>query len=274
MKLNPLTQYFRHPILHISLPSQGKFYPANTIDLIDENQYPVLSLTRQDEMVFMTASGQVGGSSIVSVIQSCVPNIKDAWKMPAIDIDKLLIAIKIATHGTQLEADTACTNCETVNKIDVDLQKVLDQISSPDYSIPAEVGDIKIYFRPITYQQLWDNNQIQFNEEDIINMLQDDSVDDQIKSDKIDELLEKVRSLSTQILLQNIHHVQTPTERVDDSEYIAEWINNCDRSVYVQLQEGIDKYNADTQIKSVNVTCSACATSYQHSYTLDMSNNK
>ena len=79
MKLNPLTQYFRHPVLHVSLPSQGKFYPANAIDLIKENQYPILSLTRQDEMVFMTTTGQVSGSSVVSVIQSCVPNIKDAW---------------------------------------------------------------------------------------------------------------------------------------------------------------------------------------------------
>jgi hypothetical protein len=274
MKLNPLTQYFRHPILHISLPSQGKFYPANTIDLIDENQYPVLSLTRQDEMVFMTTTGQVSGSSMVSVIQSCVPNIKDAWKVPAIDIDKLLIAIKIATHGTELESDTTCTNCETANKISVDLQKALDQVSAADYSVPVQIGEIEIYFRPITYQQLWDNNQIQFNEEDIINMLQDDSVDSQIKSNKIDELLAKVRSLSTQILLQNIHHVQTPTERVDDSEYIAEWLNNCDRSVFVQLQDSVNKYTADTQIKSVDVTCSACATIYQHSYTLDMSDNK
>ena len=274
MKLNPLTQYFRHPILHISLPSQGKFYPANAIDLIKENQYPILSLTRQDEMVFMTTTGQVSGSSVVSVIQSCVPNIKDAWKVPAIDIDKLLIAIKIATHGTELESDTTCTNCETVNKISVDLQKALDQVSAPDYSVPVQIGEIEIYFRPITYQQLWDNNQIQFNEEDIINMLQDDSVDDQIKSNKIDELLAKVRSLSTQILLQNIHHVQTPTERVDDSEYIAEWLSNCDRSVFVQLQDSVNKYTADTQIKSVDVTCSACATTYQHGYTLDMSNNK
>jgi len=274
MKLNPLTQYFRHPVLHISLPSQGKFYPKNAIDLVEENQYPVLSLTRQDEMVFMTASGQVSGSSVVSVIQSCVPNIKDAWKMPAIDIDKLLIAIKIATHGTQLEADTVCTNCETVNKISVDLQKALDQVSAPDYSVPVQIGEIEIYFRPITYQQLWDNTQIQFNEEDIIDMLQNDSVDDQTKSDKIDELLAKVRSLATQILLQNIHHVQTPVERVDNPEYIAEWLSNCDRSVYVQLQDSVNKYTADTQIKSVDVTCSACATLYQHGYTLDMSDNQ
>jgi hypothetical protein len=138
----------------------------------------------------------------------------------------------------------------------------------------VRLGEIEIYFRPITYQQLWDNTQIQFNEEDIIDMLQDDSVDEQIKSDKIDELLAKVRSLSTQVLLQNIHYVQTPTERVDDPEYIAEWLSNCDRSVYVQLQDSVNKYTADTQIKSVDVTCSACATLYQHGYTLDMSDNE
>ena len=273
MTPNPLTQYFRHPVLHVALPSQGKFYPKNSIDLIDNNQYPVLALTRQDELVFMTVTGQVNGASMASVIQSCVPNIKNAWKMPAVDIDKLLVAIKIATHGAVLTVDTQCPNCETANPVSVDLQKAIDEISAADYSTPVKIGELEIYLHPITFQQLWDNNQIEFNEEEIVAMLENDATDKETKSAKIDQLLERIRTLTTQVLSQNIHLVKTPAAQVQDPEHIAEWLRNCDRSVYTTLQDSIAAYTADTQIKPVDVACSACATKYSHAYTLDMSNN-
>lgn len=274
MNPNPLNQYFRHPVLHVSLPSQGKFYPKNSIDLTQDNQYPVLPLTRQDELVFMTATGQINGSSIVSIIQSCIPNIKNAWKMPVIDIDKILVAIKIATHGTQLDVVSTCPNCEHSNQMLVDLQSVIDQIPAPDYSAPVEIEDLRVYFKPISYQQLTDNNKIQFNEEDIVSMLQDSTIDEHVKSDKIEKLLEKVRALATTVLCQNIQRVETPTAKVEEPEHISEWLNNCDRTVYMQLQDSIVKYKVDTEIKPADVTCTNCATSYQHVYNLDISNNE
>jgi hypothetical protein len=273
MNSNPLSHYFRKPALHISLPSAGRFYPENAIDLIDDNQYPILPLTRQDEMVFMTATTQNNGSPVVSIIESCVPNIKDAWKMPAVDIDKLLVAIKIAAHGTKLDIVSVCTNCEQENQSTMDLQMAVELIESPNYDEPLRIDDLEIYFQPVSYRQLNDNNLSQFDEESLITMLTDDSVDEQVKSDKIAELLSTIRKMATTVLSQNIQYVQTPSGRVDEQEYIREWLSNCDSKIYMQLQGQVIKNKELAELKPAEITCANCATQYQHLYNLNISNN-
>lgn len=273
MNSNPLSQYFRKPALHVSLPSTGRFYPENSIDLIENNQYPILPLTRQDEMVFMTATTQIDGSPAVSIIQSCVPNIKDAWKMPAVDIDKLFVAIKIATHGNNLDITSVCTNCEQENKSTVDLQTAIELIKSPNYDEPLRIDDLEIYFQPVNYRQLNDNNLSQFDEESLVTMLTDNSIDEQVKSDKISDLLDKIRKMATTVLSQNVLYVQTPNGRVDEQEYIFEWLSNCDSKIYMQLQERVIKNKELAELKPAEITCSNCSTQYQHVYNLDISNN-
>jgi hypothetical protein len=273
MNSNPLSHYFRKPVLYISLPSAGRFYPENAIDLIDDNQYPILPLTRQDEMVFMTATTQNNGSPVVSIIESCVPNIKDAWKMPAVDIDKLLVAIKIAAHGTKLDIVSVCPNCEQENQSAVDLQMAVELIESPNYDEPLRIDDLEIYFQPVSYRQLNDNNLSQFDEESLITMLTDDSVDEQVKSDKIAELLSTIRKMATTVLSQNIQYVQTPSGRVDEQEYIREWLSNCDSKIYMQLQGQVIKNKELAELKPAEITCANCATQYQHVYNLNISNN-
>jgi len=273
MNPNPLSQYFRHPKLHVQLPSCGKFYPADAIDLIENNEYPVLPLTRQDELAFMTGSSQVNGSSIVSVIQSCVPNIKNVWKMPAIDLDKLLVAVKIASHGDQLKITATCTACGHEDQPMVNLQQVLDQIISPDYNQPLHIADLKIHFRPPSYQQLNDNDQITLDDESVVTMLEDNDIDNQVKAEKVAELLQKVKSIATRVLSENIRHVETPDATVDSQEHIFEWLANCDQSVYMQIQEYIIKNKEQTEVKPAEITCSSCATQYQQAYNLNIPNN-
>jgi hypothetical protein len=273
MTPNPLNQYFRHSVLQVSLPSGGKFYAENTINPSENNQYPVLAMTRQDELVFMSDVGQATGTAVVSVIESCVPDIKDAWAVPVIDIDKLLTAIKLATHGPELSVVAQCPSCQHEEKISVNLTDAIDQISSVDYDIPEEIDDLKIFFKPITYREITDINQNQFSEIDAESLLQDNA-DPANQAEKIDELLTKVRSLSTQVLTKNIHSVQTPEAEVRDPEHIAEWLRNCDRTVYMQLQNSIIARRAPAELKPAAVTCSNCANQYTQAYSLDLSNNK
>ena len=99
---NPLTSYMRQPKIYISLPSQGNFWPEHSIDMPENNELPVYSMTARDELLFKTPDALMNGQSIVDVIQSCVPNIKNAWVTPSIDLDTILIAIRIATYGEDM----------------------------------------------------------------------------------------------------------------------------------------------------------------------------
>ena len=102
---NPLAKYFRQPKIYISLPSQGKYYPPGVLVETENGEYPVYSMTARDELTFKTPDPLFNGQATVDVIQSCFPHIKDAWRIPSIDMDAILIAIRIATFGEDLDID-------------------------------------------------------------------------------------------------------------------------------------------------------------------------
>jgi len=66
---NPLKKYFRQPKIYISLPSQGKFYPDGSIEMTENGELPVYSMTAKDEMIIKTPDALLNGSSTVEVIQ-------------------------------------------------------------------------------------------------------------------------------------------------------------------------------------------------------------
>jgi hypothetical protein len=103
---NPLQQYFRQPAIYVKLPSQGKFYANNTLDLPPTGELPVYPMTAIDEITYRTPDALFNGQSTVNVLQSCVPNIKNGWAVPAMDIDTLLVAIRIASYGHNIRERT------------------------------------------------------------------------------------------------------------------------------------------------------------------------
>ena len=101
-KANPLANYFRQPKMYMRLPSHGQFYPEGALDKSEIDEYPVYAMTAKDELMFKTPDALMNGQAVVDVVQNCIPNIKDAWQVPSIDMDIILIAIRIATYGEKL----------------------------------------------------------------------------------------------------------------------------------------------------------------------------
>jgi len=120
-KKNPLAGFFRQPKIYVSLPSKGKFYSQGALDRSENGQYAVYAMTAKDELMFKTPDALLSGQSTVELIKSCMPAILDPWKMPSIDIDFALIAIRIATYGNKMEVNTQCPHCNADNNYDVDL---------------------------------------------------------------------------------------------------------------------------------------------------------
>ena len=154
---NPLKQYFRKPGIWIKLPSQGEFYNEKPADFNDMGEIPVYPMTAKDELTLKTPDALLSGQSTVEVIKSCIPAILDPWKMPSFDLDAVLIAIRVASYGHEMELDTSCPNCAETTEISLDLRKVLERLSRGDYSEPVKIGDLEIHFKPLNYRQITSN---------------------------------------------------------------------------------------------------------------------
>lgn len=272
MNSNPLSQYFRQPAIYIRLPSNGKFYPAGSLEKTENGEYPIFPMTTLDEITYRTPDALFNGTAVVSVIQSCMPNIKNAWNMPSIDIDTVLVAIRIATYGHSLDISTRCPKCTTEADYGLDLRGVLDQIKAPDYDNRLELGDLEVYLHPMNYKQMTDNSLSQFEDQKILQMMQDSEVSEKDKLNQISEVLKKITTVTTRALSQNIAMVKTPNSQVTDSNHITEWLANCDRNRFNKIRDFIIDTKNRSELQPLHIKCGNCQHEYDQAYTLDMTN--
>ena len=208
---NPLQQYFRQPAIYLRLPSNGEFYPDGSIDMPVNKEIPIFPMTAIDEITYRTPDALFNGTAVINVIQSCCPNIKNAWDIPAMDVDSLLVAVRIASYGHNMEFETTCPHCNNVSNRILDLRSVLDRMKAPDYKETITQGDLEIFFRPMTYKNLNDNNLVQFEEQKILQMLPESGVTDEKKMEVLSAALKKITEVTVHALTQSIGAVKTPS---------------------------------------------------------------
>jgi hypothetical protein len=269
---NPLKQFFRQPSIYIRLPSQGQYYPPGTLEMTANKEFPVYPMTAIDEITYRTPDALFNGDAVVSVIQSCLPNIKNAWYMPATDLDSILIAIRIASYGHELPFSSMCPSCGNEDERLADLRVMLDNMKGPDYSLPIKHGDMEIYLKPMTYKNLTDNNKSQYEEQRILSQIPTEGDDiEKIRSFQYTEILKKITEITIKALAQSISVIKTPQAQVTEQEYILELLANCERSLFNQIRDYIIEAKASAEMKPLDLECSSCKHKYQQAITLNMS---
>jgi len=270
MSNNPLQQFFRQPAIYIKLPSNGKFYPEGALIMPENGEIPVYPMTAVDEITYRTPDALFNGTAVVNVIQSCVPAIKNAWFIPAMDIDTLLVSIRIASYGHALDLDSTCPACNTDAELSLDLRTVLDTIRPGQYSEPIRHRDLEIYLKPMTYRSLNDNNSMQFEEQRVLQMLPGSDLPDEEKVTRLGDALKKITSITVKALADSIAAVKTPDSLVTDRAFIEEFLQNCDRSLFGNIRKQIVDLKLSGELKPMNIKCNDCGHDYQQPFTLDM----
>ena len=269
---NPLQRYFRQPAIYIKLPSGGKHYPEGSIDIPPNQELPVYPMTAMDEITYRTADALFNGSAVINVIKSCVPNILDPWQMPVSDIDTVLIAIRMASYGHELELESKCPQCEQENDFSLDMRIVMEKIRMPDYDTSVLSGDVEIYFKPLTYQEQNENAIKQFEDQKILQAVPDTDLPQQEKLDLINSALIKLGEMSVRSIVNSISMIRAGGDLVTDLEHIAEFVRNCDRATYNLMRDKIISIRDQSRIEPVQAKCNNCGHQYETPFTLDVSN--
>jgi hypothetical protein len=271
MSNNPLRQYFRQPAIYVKLPSKGQFYPQGAINMPANGELPVYPMTAIDEITYRTPDALFNGQATVNVLQSCVPDIKDVWSTPVMDIDTLLISIRIASYGHDMEFSTKCPKCQNECEHVIDLRSVLDKMRTPDYNKSLKSGDLEIFFRPMTYKNVNDNNAMQFENQKLLQMLPDADVAENEKISALGAAFKRITEVTIHALAQSIAAVKTPQALVSESEYIEELLKNCDRELFNRIRDHIVNLKSQTEMAPMQLTCPECKNQYEQAITLDMS---
>ena len=266
---NPLKQFFRQPAIYLRLPSNGEFWPDGSLDFPQNKELPVYPMTAIDEITYRTPDALYNGQAVINVIQSCIPNIRDAWAMPTIDLNAILVAIRIASYGHDMEIITKCPECQSDAEFTLDLRNVLDRLRCGDFHKEITYGDLVITFRPMNYENQNVSNQQQFEQQKRIQMIQLSDLSDADKITELNNSLQKITELTIEALKWSIASIRTPHALVTEPEFIHEFINNCDRKLFNTVKDHIISLRQASDLDPLDIECPTCHHQYQQQLTMD-----
>ena len=279
-KTNPLSQYYRQPQIYIALPSDGKFYEPDVIDATANKEYAVLPMTAVDEMSFKMPDSLMNGQSTVDVIKSCIPSIKDPWKIVNYDLDTVLIAIRIASYGETMEVTVGVPNTNEQVTHTVNLPQMLEQIKSQKISNECQLSSgLKIKVKPLTYKQITEAQLKTFEQQRIYSQVSQSELSTEEKTKRFSDSFKQLNALNSQMLIDNIAEIILPSgESVEDTNHIKDFIDNADAKLIKELENKLIDIRQQGSIKPFRVNATeeqiknGAPTTYEVPVTFDNAN--
>jgi len=267
MATNPLKKYFRQPKVFIGLPSKGIYNQPGSLNG-DPTNIPVFGMTGMDEILIKTPDALLNGEATVKVIESCCPIIQDAWDLCLLDLDMILTAIRIATQGNTMQVSHACTNCGAINDYDVELGTVIEHYSKCEYDGKIVLKDLSVKIQPLTYKQWTEfqvkNFQLQRQLKQIMEI-----TDPAQQTVLVSEMYTKITSIQKEAIFLQIASVDTGSQLVEEREFISEWLDNCDKTIFDAVKAIVEKNRIAWEIPKISAKCDSCETENNVSITLD-----
>ena len=271
---NPLQKHFRSPAIQLKLPSQGHYWEQGALDPTITGEYPVYPMTAKDEMLFNNPDALLNGQGVVDVIKSCIPAIKNPWAIPNIDLDVILIAIRIASYGEKMEFFSTCENCQSENNYEADLKVFVDR--PIDFTIFQETktyNSLTFAFKPQNYKTINTLNMETFNTERLVRVTQDQSLSDDEKITKVNEIFERLNDFTVSMLKDGIASITLDDGTVvTQPGFIDEFIRNTDRKTFKFIQDSITAIAESIKTNPLPMTCPECQHNYEVPFTFDNSN--
>lgn len=250
---NPLQKYFRQPKVYLDLPSKGKYYAEGALDMPETGELPVFAMTAKDELTMKTPDALLNGQATVEMIKSCVPNIIDPWKMPSIDLDAVLIAIRIATYGENLEITTKIPNVGEEKDFQVDLRQLLNKLTNVSFSDTIDLGNMLVHLKPLTYREFTDSALKTFEEQRIFRLVNNDTIPEEEKLAKFNESFNKLTSLTVGMMAKSIKSITVDGETVDNPLHIEEFIQNSEKKFYNDVLDHVEEQRKKFNIEPFKV---------------------
>ena len=270
---NPLAAYFRKPALSLKLPSLGKYWSEGSINLSVTGELSVYPLTAKDEIILKTPDALSNGLGVVHIIQSCIPNILNAWKMPAIDIDAVLIAIRVASYGNSMSIYTSCPKCEEEQKFQIDLNNILKNIPGSLFDEVFTIGDLRVKFSPSIYFEMNKINSIESEENKINDIISNNELSIDEKETQYTQCLSNQIDLNLFTLSESTEYIQVKTgEKVYQKEFITEFYKLSARDNVVMIQQAYDSLVQRSKLQPITCACNDCKQEFKVALQFDYSN--
>jgi hypothetical protein len=248
---NPLANFMRQPKIYMKLPTNGTYWAPKSLEMTETGDFPVYSMTARDELIFKTPDALLNGQAMVDVIQSCIPNIKNAWACPTLDLDSILIAIRLATYGDRMPIKYKIPVTLEEVEFDLDLRHLLDQqLTSVGWDEQIQISeDLTVFVRPLTYKHMTQIGLKSFETQKILNMVNDDSLSEEQKLELFNRSFGNLTQVTVDLISESIYKIVSTGVEVTDAKHIKEFIGNCDKDVFDKIKNHLDELKKHNELK-------------------------
>jgi len=242
-----LNKYKRQPKIYLKLPSNGNFYLSNPMEKTGSGELPIYSMTAKDEIMIKTPDALMSGDATVDVIKSCCPMIDDPWSMPSIDLDAILIAIRIATYGEKMELQVPIRYFEDDDMkvgsetIEIDLRTILDSMQGKTWNGSMQLGELTFKLRPLTYKETTQFFMTTFENQRLSQIMQDDKVNEDQKMKAFKEGFKKLSQMTLDMVCTNITSIETPEGIETNPQAIKQFFETTDKQTFMSVQKHLEQ---------------------------------
>ena len=274
MSQNPLISAYKKPAMYVSLPSGGKYYEPKPKLSVD-GELAIYPMTARDELITKTPDALFNGEATIALIESCCPDIENPRQIPVNDLLVLMLAIRQASYGNNLDVDINCPKCDYMNQMSVDAGAMLASAQQLEHDnvVTLKNGFI-VYAKPFNLEDRTILQIQQVKQQKMITALADESLTDEERTTKFGETFVELAELTVELIANSIVYVQqdADAERHEDKEIIREWLQSISKADYEQIRDRIEILSDSGLNTKVNATCQDCGNQWQTDIDLDIAN--
>jgi len=262
---NPLAGHFRSPKLYTALPSLGRYYPSDVVEMPETGELPVYPMTAKDELIMKNPDALLNGEAIAQVVASCIPQIKQPRKLLSNDIDALLIAIQGATYGDDMEVSGTCDKCSEQITSVVSVEGALGTMTKLEdsYKFSTDTG-LLVEIKPFSYETSVKAGVANFRSERSLQSVAE-ITDEVERIHAFNSSFIELSQLNFDIMVDSVASItiQEPEGDdivVEDVDNIREFLENCESKVGKQIEEFINEISGIGVQKNILMSCEKCGT--------------
>ncbi len=253
--MNPLSKYFRKPSVYISLPTGGDWYAPGGIVFDNGQELGVMPMTAKDEMMMNTPDALINSQSTIDIIKSCVPGIKDPWSMPTLDLDTVLIGIRIASYGENMDINIQVPEVNKQMAYTVDLRQLMDQIDRTKFDPFVQIDNqLTVKVKPMTYRQLTNLQLKTYEQQRLVTQVSDAKLSSAERQKTFNDIFTSMTNITLDNMKEAIVEINAEGETIVDRSYINEFVDNMQSDMANKIKEHMDKQVGLGKIKPITVS--------------------
>jgi hypothetical protein len=222
-------------------------------------------MTIKDEILLKTPDALMNGEGMAAMIASCCPGIKDIWSIPLVDLDPILIAIRLASYGHGMDMTSSCSHCQTDNEHTIDLRTVLDKLTPiKKYNEVNVFNKLAFKIKPQTYKDLNRVGLISFEQQKLVDAITNSDLSEEEKKTRFKEAFDKLTDLNINTVVSCIDSITTEDGiTVNDPVLITDFLKQTDRATYDAVKKLIEDTVGANKLEPVELECNECHKQYK-----------